>query len=178
MTTCTLSAWQTFNGVGQPAGRSGIALQRHVVRLDNGQRGDLQAGSLGRFDELGLHFRPAQPHLVARRAQIDLHAVEPDLASHVEGRRIAPFVERPVAGADLEAAGPLAGQQWRPGEPPGQDARRLGRSDQKAAARERSSDGIPACRRSHFALCISHLNFFRFAVPNMPSAGAWGSDRD
>ena len=129
-----------IDGIGQPPGRPGIALQRHSVHFDNGQRGDLQTGPLGGLDELGLHLRPAQPHLVARLAQVDLHAVEPDLPCHVEGRRIAALAQRPVAGADFEAPGLLPGQQRGPRDRPHQETRRLGRSNQHLAARQRKWD--------------------------------------
>ena len=50
------------DAIGQPLGCAGITQQRDVIELANGQRGNFQTASLGRFPVGFLHLGLAEVH--------------------------------------------------------------------------------------------------------------------
>ena len=76
--------------------------------------------------------------LLRGRAEIDLHAVQADLLGNVQGRRIAAFSQRPVAGPDLEPRLAGAASRGAKAEQPKRESGRFGRMAKHGAASQRA----------------------------------------
>ena len=81
-----------------------VAFVRHTVEFPNGEAGDLHARLFGRCLKLLLNLRLAELHVIGRRAEADLDAIESNLPGDLKTRGIGELAEGPVAGPDLESA--------------------------------------------------------------------------
>ena len=99
--------------LGQPLLGPGVALERDIVEVADGEGGDGDARLPGRFEESPAKGGVGEGQRIALGDEADLNAVEPEPCGQLEGGRVAGLADRPVADAEREVvSGLLAGCAW------------------------------------------------------------------
>ena len=98
------------DAIGDPLFGAGVRGVRHLVENPHGERSDFHAVVFCLGEILLAILRQAQIELLARLAEGDFDAVEADFLGRFERRGVTAFLDRPIAGSDLELSPPVGGE--------------------------------------------------------------------